>query len=222
MLFQAKKVISLAFVRNMKEQPRSVCKLVEELVLEVVHAMLAEIHGSEDTLKLSSSENCGSYNEKNVASSEGCSFRSANDNSVSTVKLKEDNEADPDYDNDGKLFVFYLCSIVLDFLSIVNMFFQFSFDFSFCLHTFCFVEDALVQRKRRSCDPKISPECKDMHSDVHNLLSSSVNDEVMSNHFFCWLYTLFLYAFNILNYVFLVTFFFYVNSCFVPLLLQLC
>jgi hypothetical protein len=90
----------------MKEQPRSVCKLAEGLVLEVVHAMLAEIHGSEDTLKLTSSEHYGSYNQKNVASSEGCSFKSANDNSVSTTKFKEDNEADPDYDNDGKLFCF--------------------------------------------------------------------------------------------------------------------
>jgi hypothetical protein len=64
--------------------------------------MLAEMHGSEDTLKLTSSEHCGSYNEQNVPSSEGCSFKGAKGNSVSTTKFKEDNEADPDYDNYGK------------------------------------------------------------------------------------------------------------------------
>ncbi|KAM0923541.1 hypothetical protein ACQ4PT_005460 [Festuca glaucescens] len=58
---KVKKLIKTSFVDIMKDEDTKFCKKTEDLVIHIVHAFLSEQCCSQDTLKISSSEHCGSH-----------------------------------------------------------------------------------------------------------------------------------------------------------------
>uniref|UniRef100_A0ACD5U196 Uncharacterized protein n=1 Tax=Avena sativa TaxID=4498 RepID=A0ACD5U196_AVESA len=85
-----KEEISATFLTIMKDEDMKYCMKAQDLVIKVIQAILSTENGSQDTLKLTASDECSNKN--------------TND-SESTVKLNQDDEVDSEYDNDEDVLI---------------------------------------------------------------------------------------------------------------------
>jgi hypothetical protein len=118
---QLKEFISSVFTTTMRDEDFKCCMKVQDLVVQVVQALVSTSSGSQDTLKINSSEE-GSCNDAMK--------------SVSTEKLPS-FEGDCEYDCDGTGFLTFV-SFLLVYLFFSAFYWSSDFHFMcFCINSRC-------------------------------------------------------------------------------------